>query len=120
MATARKNNARENITGVAAYHDHTFIQVLEGERDRVEACFERICQNPMHRNVILVLSEDVESAIFDQYSMAFVPAHADNKPTHAAFIDLRELFTGRSGHQLSKDAVTAGFLSTFKKAVRVH
>ncbi|GAA6206929.1 hypothetical protein NBRC116601_02220 [Cognatishimia sp. WU-CL00825] len=120
MIAARRNNERDNITGVAAYHDHTIIQVLEGDRAKVDACFDRICQSPMHHSVLLVLAEDVPDRIFDRYSMAFVPADAENKPTNTAFVDLRDLFTGQRGQQLNKDAVTSGFLETFKEALRVH
>jgi hypothetical protein len=41
LDVSRRNNAARGITGALAYHDHAFIQVLEGRRPRSRPCSRR-------------------------------------------------------------------------------
>ncbi len=37
LEVSRRNNAAQDITGMLGYHDHSFIQVLEGPQGPIEA-----------------------------------------------------------------------------------
>ncbi|MDC0736707.1 BLUF domain-containing protein [Cognatishimia sp. SS12] len=117
MEVARRNNSRDGITGLTAYHDYTFIQVLEGPFDKVEACFHRILQNPMHDNILVAHEEYAKDRIFDDYAMAFVPLKGADAASAQAFEDLRKVFHGPRAAQIQRDATTAGFLEAFRQSL---
>lgn len=118
MRVARANNERDGITGLVAYHDFTFIQVLEGPREKVEACFERIRQNPLHHNVILVWTDDAAERCFQDYSMAFVPVDRDAHPQSETFKDLRALYRDGRSEEVIPDQIVAGFFDAFREVLR--
>lgn len=71
LAKARSNNARLGITGVLLYHDGSFLQVLEGEKDAVESLYEKISQDPNHTNAMLLFRDTAPERCFDQWTMGF-------------------------------------------------
>jgi hypothetical protein len=50
-AAARKNNATSNMTGVLLFDSVSFVEMLEGRRNVVEATFQRIQRDDRHSNV---------------------------------------------------------------------
>ena len=46
LLTSRRNNTESNVSGALLATDHGFAQVLEGERDAVEATYGRIARDP--------------------------------------------------------------------------
>ncbi len=72
LKVSRRNNARDEITGLLLYEDGNFFQLLEGEHDKVEACFERIGGDPRHSGVIVILREEIKRRSFDDWSMGYV------------------------------------------------
>ncbi|SHH59904.1 BLUF domain-containing protein [Cognatishimia maritima] len=118
MQRARRNNERDGITGLVAYHDFTFIQVLEGPEDNVRACFDRIRDSKLHRNIILVYEAHTGARLFDRYAMAFVPSADRNRPVNTAFTNLRNLFDGDIGKRLETDVAAEGFLRAFYDTMR--
>jgi hypothetical protein len=42
LTSARLYNSKNNITGCLLYHNHEFIQVLEGEQSKVKELFRHI------------------------------------------------------------------------------
>ena len=71
LATARRNNAALDITGMLLYHEGSFIQVLEGEQAAVEALYEKISVDARHENAYVVLRTEVDTRAFDQWSMGY-------------------------------------------------
>ncbi|OGX86883.1 BLUF domain-containing protein [Hymenobacter glacialis] len=70
---ARLNNQQQSITGLLLHHDGKFMQVLEGDAERVEALFAIIAADPRHNNVFLVSQGEVSGRQFPDWSMGFVP-----------------------------------------------
>jgi hypothetical protein len=118
MERARQNNQRDGITGLVAYHDFTFIQVIEGPKEAVQACFERIKQSNLHRNIVVADDAEIDTRMFDQYAMAFVPEPDHHAPIGAAFTDLRDILDGDLGERLGKDQVVRNFLMAFLNSLR--
>ena len=118
MQRARTNNSRDGITGLVAYHDFTFIQVLEGPEDKVKACFDRIRKCDLHRNIIVAHKTYSQTRLFDRYAMAFVPSTDQNKPLNSAFTNLSSLFQGEMGKRLETDVAANGFLHAFHDSLR--
>ncbi|MBL8132415.1 MAG: BLUF domain-containing protein [Anaerolineae bacterium] len=71
LKVARETNQQLGITGMLLYRDGFFIQVLEGDEDKVKALFARIAADPRHRNVLTVHTGQVESRRFPDWTMGF-------------------------------------------------
>lgn len=71
LKVARDTNQQLGITGMLLYRDGFFIQVLEGEEDKVKALFAKITADPRHRNVLTVHTGQVESRRFPDWTMGF-------------------------------------------------
>jgi hypothetical protein len=77
LATSRRNNLRDGITGMLLWADGVFIQILEGEAETVRAVFRRIERDDRHRNIMVVLEQTADDRLFTQWSMGFKRLDAD-------------------------------------------
>ena len=64
LATSRKRNPPEGITGLLCSSGDNFMQVLEGGREAVNHLYARICQDARHRDVILLHYEEITERRF--------------------------------------------------------
>ncbi|MDQ3197949.1 MAG: BLUF domain-containing protein [Verrucomicrobiota bacterium] len=71
LNVTRRNNTAAGITGLLLYKDGKFMQLLEGQKDKVDRLFERIQRDPRHRDVIKLLAGDEEERSFAEFSMGF-------------------------------------------------
>ena len=55
-------NAVDAITGALVIMPDYYLQLLEGEHRVVDACYQRICRDPRHSHVGLILFEGAEVA----------------------------------------------------------
>ncbi|MGI9486521.1 MAG: BLUF domain-containing protein [Geminicoccaceae bacterium] len=86
LAKARANNEKVNVTGMLLYHDGSFLQVLEGEEDDVEAVVSKIKQDDRHCNVMKLYRGEIDAPNFADWSMGFCrPTNAKDVP---GFIDI--------------------------------
>lgn len=69
---AREHNSGLGITGLLLAANGHYLQVLEGPRAAVESLFERIQNDTRHDNVSVLLSANIEAAIFPAWSMWLV------------------------------------------------
>jgi hypothetical protein len=77
LLASRRNNAESDVTGALLAIDRNFAQVLEGEREAVEAAYERIARDPRHKDIVLTLYESIEARRFTNWAMAYIgPSHA--------------------------------------------
>ena len=72
---ARQKNQANNITGMLLYHRREFVQMLEGERDQIEALYTKIAGDPRHQQVYKLWDGPIEQRSFPEWTMAFVTAH---------------------------------------------
>jgi hypothetical protein len=80
LATGRRNNARNNITGALLFNSGVFAQVLEGRRADVEETFRRIQADKRHRDIQLLGVEKIETRFFPVWSVGFLgKSRADQK-----------------------------------------
>lgn len=71
LATSRKNNAKQEITGLLLYRDGFFIQALEGEESVIDALFKKIRKDQRHSDVLLLFKEPIDERSFAEWSMGF-------------------------------------------------
>ncbi|RBI69911.1 blue light sensor protein [Roseovarius sp. TE539] len=74
LQKSRANNERDGITGALIVGERSFMQLLEGDRSRVAACFMRIMQDDRHRDIRIILAGDVENRSFLEWSMHLINA----------------------------------------------
>ena len=53
------NNPATGVTGVLCFSGNIFLQVLEGGRSQVSALYNRIAQDPRHREVVLLSYDEI-------------------------------------------------------------
>jgi len=72
LLTSRRNNGEAEVTSALLATDRNFVQVLEGEREAVEATYERIARDPRHKDIVLILYESIEVRRFSEWAMAYI------------------------------------------------
>ncbi len=72
LEQSEARNAVEAITGALVMTPDYYLQLLEGERRVVNACYDRICRDPRHSHVGLILFELLDERLFPDWSMTGV------------------------------------------------
>lgn len=81
-----RNNTASGITGALLFHRRQFIQVLEGPRDTVSHCLQRIMRDERHHDVQLMRCDVVQERQFWEWSNRLL------QPTPAVQDKVEELF----------------------------
>jgi hypothetical protein len=66
------NNPLVGVTGVLCFSGEIFLQVLEGGRSQVSTLYNRIAQDPRHRDVVLLSYEEIDERSFAGWAMGQV------------------------------------------------
>lgn len=74
LLTSRRNNDRDDITGMLLYEDGTFLQVLEGDDEVVEATYQRIAGDKRHHKIMLIARFEIDHRSFHDWEMGFFDA----------------------------------------------
>lgn len=69
--TSRGKNQKKNISGILLYHSGLFLQLLEGEKEDVEALFKIIESDPRHSNIVVLFRNRARKRVFEEWSMAY-------------------------------------------------
>lgn len=72
LRSAQSHNAANGITGVLCQGRGVYLQVLEGERSKVEALYARIAMDKRHHQVVLRRQEDISRRLYGKWAMAHV------------------------------------------------
>jgi hypothetical protein len=75
---AQRHNRAQGITGVLCQGQGFFLQVIEGERAKVNALYRAICADTRHKDVELLLYEEIKQRRFGQWSMALIHLSSDH------------------------------------------
>ena len=70
LASSRRHNNRNGVTGILVYDGKRFLQALEGERDAVELTYHRIKADPRHRATVQLSLRDIGKREFGMWDMA--------------------------------------------------
>ena len=71
LKLAREKNKRLGITGMLLHCEGSFIQALEGPKDRVMDLLRVIEQDLRHQRVAVLFEGPIKSRSFSQWSMGF-------------------------------------------------
>ena len=101
LNSSRERNLEHNITGMLVYHKKSFIQVLEGEKEKVQQLFTNIQNDSRHSNVYSFWEAEIPELKFSSWTMGFKNL-TDLKPEELeGFSDFLE--TGFSQDLVRKD-----------------
>lgn len=78
LTISRTRNSAAGICGLLAYGQGVFFQVLEGERDTIDATLRRIERDPRHHSIRLLADHEVAGRDFAGWSMAYTPLGPEN------------------------------------------
>lgn len=112
LEQSRRNNEKVGITGILLYHAGSFFQVLEGQKDIVEAVYTKISKDERHSRVKKIVSEPIEERDFGEWTMGYPKLsqeQLENVPGMNDFFNL-----GNSFSQLSEGR-SKNLLSAFRK-----
>lgn len=71
LETARKRNESLGVTGCLVFHKHSFVQIIEGEKEQIQFLYQQIKQDARHREVVLLWEGINDSRAFSDWNMAF-------------------------------------------------
>ncbi|MBL0212822.1 MAG: BLUF domain-containing protein [Myxococcales bacterium] len=73
---ARTRNASLGVTGVLLHQAGSFLQVIEGDPEAVDALYRRIAVDPRHRHVVMLLRQTVPERSFARWSLGYIDVTA--------------------------------------------
>jgi hypothetical protein len=76
LASARRHNALNDITGALICRSDVFLQLLEGPAPRVENTYERIAQDDRHVDVRILVRAKIGDRLFPDWTMRHDPARS--------------------------------------------
>ncbi|HEY8564351.1 MAG TPA: BLUF domain-containing protein [Beijerinckiaceae bacterium] len=69
IAVSQRNNQRDAITGYLIFDKVWFLQILEGERDKIFTTYKRIEKDPRHGTITLVQTKEIAGRAFPNWTM---------------------------------------------------
>jgi Sensors of blue-light using FAD len=76
LSVARRNNARDDITGALICRADLYLQMLEGPRAAVTSTFQKIMADDRHLDVVLIGCGDIKTRMFPKWNMKDDPARS--------------------------------------------
>ena len=73
---SQRRNRELGITGILLYTQGSFLQVIEGEEETIDAMFARIRSDTRHHGVTLIIREAVSRRSFPDWSMGYAELSA--------------------------------------------
>jgi hypothetical protein len=96
LATSRRNNARDGVTGLLLFNGKRFLQLLEGAPAKVQMVYDRIESDPRHFAIVKLSERQIEEREFGGWAMAFDRFPADDRVAIGAKV--AELTQGASAN----------------------
>ena len=76
LRTTEEKNNRRDFTGIFLFSQGNFFQILEGEKEQVEALFSKIKEDPRHYDVLIIFQKETGDGKFDRYTSSFTSEDA--------------------------------------------
>jgi hypothetical protein len=73
IASSKKNNPEEGVTGCLLSGSNTFLQILEGPSDFIDTLYSKISKDNRHENVATLCDENIDERLFLSWSMKLAP-----------------------------------------------
>ena len=116
LQTSRLNNRRTGITGMLVVRHGRFLQLLEGSKEAVELLFDKIRNDPRHRQVQVLGACETSERITPAWDMALVAAESNPESTEQ-ILSLFEL--GNSGQPYQSPESLRTLLRVFSRDAKL-
>ena len=73
IASSKKNNPEEGVTGCLLSGSNTFLHLLEGPTDFIDTLYSKISKDNRHENVATLCDENIDERLFLSWSMKLAP-----------------------------------------------
>ena len=73
IASSKKNNLEEDLTGCLLSGSNSFLQLLEGPAELINTLYSKISRDNRHKNVITLCDEKIDERLFLSWSMKLAP-----------------------------------------------
>ena len=73
IASSKKNNPKEDVTGCLLSGGNSFLQLLEGPADFIDTLYSKISKDNRHGNVVTLCDEKIDERLFLSWSMKLAP-----------------------------------------------
>jgi hypothetical protein len=73
LLKSRTNNVKNNIVGVLYFSHNCFYQCIEGTESAIDTLYEKLLQDPRHKDLKIIHKQSIDSLSFSKWSMKFVP-----------------------------------------------
>ena len=104
LESARKNNSKDNLTGLLCFSSKYFLQCLEGPRMNVNQTYQRILTDTRHKDILLLDYQEIDKREFANWGMGYVPQSSLTRPLNLKYSGSPEFdpfdMSGESCHQL--------------------
>lgn len=71
--SSTKNNPETGVTGCLLSGSNSFLQLLEGPRQRIDSLYLTINADSRHKNVVMLTDDDIDERLFSSWSMKLAP-----------------------------------------------
>lgn len=75
----KRNNIVLNISGILVYNNGNFLQILEGEEQKIINLYKKIKVDKRHSSIIELISIPKSERIFDDYEFGFILVNDSKK-----------------------------------------
>jgi hypothetical protein len=73
IASSKKNNPEEDVTGCLLSGSNSFLQLLEGPAESINTLYLKISRDNRHKNVVTLCDEKIDERLFLSWSMKLAP-----------------------------------------------
>ena len=73
IASSKKNNPKEDVTGCLLSGSNSFLQLLEGPAEFINTLYSKISLDNRHKKVITLFDEKIDERLFLSWSMKLAP-----------------------------------------------
>ncbi len=73
LTCARRNNQKNDVTGMLCFNRKYFLQCLEGKREAVNSTYNTILNDPRHSHIVMLDYKEVTTREYGEWSMGYMP-----------------------------------------------
>ena len=73
IASSKKNNPEEDVTGCLLSGSNSFLQLLEGPAEFINTLYSKISVDNRHKKVTTLFDEKIDERLFLSWSMKLAP-----------------------------------------------
>ena len=115
LEISQSRNSQDQISGFLSIRDGVYLQLLEGPKVKVLACFERILHDRRHSQIVLQGLGDIENRALPDWSMGIIDS---NGPDQTA--EILSLFeSGRAGSVYKDQQSLLALLRIFTRGTTI-